>query len=425
MRKKIFHNWGLKLISLVIAFGLWFLVVSADDPKDTQSYANIPVVLTNTELLENENKVYEVLENSDVVRVSVRAPKSVFTQLRASDIIAEADVSKLTDINTVAITCRIPNFDVESVTPNHGVVKLNIEDRIKKWTRVQYNITGDVAEGYMVMGVSLDQNMIEVVGPKSVIDTVDHAEVEMDVTGAMNNRTANVEIVLYDSEQNKIESKAIVDTGNYIHMEVEVLAFKEVPVELNVSGTPAEGYLATGVAQCSPNVVKIAGTAGALMGVSKITVPEEQLDITGESGNLVKSVNLKDYLPANVRLADSGYNGRATAIVYIEPIVERTLEIPQEQIRVRGLPSEMSAELAGSSKTYELKILGLQDAVDAVALSNVTGMIDLAAWMENEGLKKLAQGTYEVPVSFTLPETVFVEDEELIAEIIIYETEEE
>lgn len=424
MRKKIFRNWGLKLISIVIAFGLWFLVVSADDPKDTQSYANIPVTLINTELLENENKVYEVLDNTDVVRVSVRAPKSVFTQLRSSDIIAEADVSKLTDINTIAITCRIPNFDVESVTPNHAVLKLNIEDKIKKWTRVQYRITGEVAEGYMVMGVSLDQNMVEIVGPKSVIDTVDHAEVEMDVTGATNNRTANVEIVLYDAEQNVIESKSIVDTGSYIHMEVEVLAFKDVPVELKVSGTPAEGYLATGVAECSPAVVRIAGTAGALMGVSRITVPEGQLDITGESGNLVTSVNLKDYLPPNVRLADSGFTGRATVTVYIEPIVERTLDIPQEQIRVRGLPGDMSAELTGLSKTYELKIQGLQDAVDAVVLSNVTGLINIGAWMESEGLEKLGQGTYEVPVSFELPEDVSVEDE-LIAKITIFETEEE
>ena len=58
MRKKILHNWGLKLISLAIAVILWFLVVKIDDPKDTRSFSDIPVTLVNTELLEQENKAY-------------------------------------------------------------------------------------------------------------------------------------------------------------------------------------------------------------------------------------------------------------------------------------------------------------------------------------------------------------------------------
>ena len=103
MKKKILRNWGLKLISLVIAFMLWYLAVSTDDPKETQTYSNIPVVLRNAELLEQENKVYEI-QGSILTRVSVRAPRSVIEQLRASDIVAEADMNMLTDINTIAIT---------------------------------------------------------------------------------------------------------------------------------------------------------------------------------------------------------------------------------------------------------------------------------------------------------------------------------
>ena len=424
MKKKIFHNWGLKLISLVIAFLLWFFVVSTDDPKDTQTYANIPVVLTNTELLDNENKVYEVLDNTDTVRVSVRAPKSVFTRLRSSDIIAEADMSKLTDINTVAITCKIPNFEVESVTPNHDVVKLSIEEKSSKWVLVQYNITGEVAEGHMVTDVNLDQNAVEVSGPKSLIDAVSYAVVEMDVSGASSSRTANVESVLIDKDGNKVESKSIVNSGSYIHMDVEILATKEVPIELNVMGVPMEGYLATGVVECSPATVRIAGKATLLMGVSKISIPEEQLNITGESSNMVNIINIRDYLPANVRFADSSFNGRVTATVYIEPIVEKTLEIPQTQIHMKGLPVELEAELTSRKKSYQLTVYGLQEAVDAVDLAAVTGIIDFSVWMQSEGIEKLVPGAYEVPISFELPETVSVE-EELLAEITIFEVEEE
>ena len=77
MKKKILHNWVLKLASLLLAFVLWFLVVQIDDPSDSTTFYNVPVNLTNTELLEKENKVYEVLNGTDTIRVTVRAPRSV------------------------------------------------------------------------------------------------------------------------------------------------------------------------------------------------------------------------------------------------------------------------------------------------------------------------------------------------------------
>ena len=40
--KKLFvSNWGLKLISLLIAFGLWFTVVYIKDPLEEETFVNI------------------------------------------------------------------------------------------------------------------------------------------------------------------------------------------------------------------------------------------------------------------------------------------------------------------------------------------------------------------------------------------------
>ena len=94
MKKLLTRNLGLKLASLVLAF----------DPKDTVTFNNIQVRLINTDLLEQEGKVYEVLDNSNLVRVTVTGPQSIVkSELRRNDIVAEADMSKLTDINTIAI----------------------------------------------------------------------------------------------------------------------------------------------------------------------------------------------------------------------------------------------------------------------------------------------------------------------------------
>lgn len=74
MRKKIFHNWGLKLASLLLASLIWFLVAEFGDPIVPVSFPNVRVILKNTEQLEKENKVYEVLDHTDTVRVTVWIP---------------------------------------------------------------------------------------------------------------------------------------------------------------------------------------------------------------------------------------------------------------------------------------------------------------------------------------------------------------
>lgn len=423
MRKKLLHNWGLKLASLVLAFVLWFLVVQIDDPKDSRSFSNIPVTLKNTELLDKENKVYEVLDNSDTVRVVVTAPRSVFENLRASDIVAEADMSKLTDINTIAITYSVLNSDVTSIRGDHDAVRLNVEEKSTKWVKVQYNIVGEVADGYMVAGASPDQTLIEVTGPKSAVEQISYAGVEIDVTGATSNLSANVESQLYNENGELLEFSGVKKNVNYIHMAVEVLATKEIPIELNTMGAPAEGYLTTGVIECTPNTVKIAGTPNALSSISRIAVPEEELDLTGQTENLVSTINIKEYLPDNIRLADSRFNGRVTVTVYVEPEAERTLEIPAEEIAIVNVPTGLQAELTDEKEVYEVKLHGLEAVLAAVDSGAVKGAIDIAAWMEQEDLQALSPGSHSIPISFEISDDIIME-EELTARVTFSKVEE-
>lgn len=405
MKKKILRNWGLKLISLVIAFMLWYLAVSTDDPKETQTYSNIPVVLRNAELLEQENKVYEI-QGSILTRVSVRAPRSVIEQLRASDIVAEADMNMLTDINTIAITCSVPNYEVESVSSNPAVLKLSIEEKSTRWLRVQPTTTGDVAEGYVIVGTKIDQNRIEISGPKSLVETVSYAGLRVDVTGATSTQTANAEIILYDADGNIIESERLHKTVNQIRMEVEVLPAKDVPVELSYTGVPSQKYMATGRVVCDPETIKIAGSVFALANINKITIPEDELDITGATGNVEKVINIRDYLPSNTRFADANFNGRVTATVYVEPLRERTMLIPEERISIYGIPDNMISSYALPGQSYKLTISGLADVISRLDVTDVSCVVDIEEWMDDEGIKKLVPGTYTLPVRVTLPKDV-------------------
>ncbi|MBP5733502.1 MAG: hypothetical protein J6W66_06755, partial [Lachnospiraceae bacterium] len=74
LKKKLLHNWGLKIASIFLAFVIWFIVAQVGDPKDTRSFDNIRVKLVNTDLLTDQNKYFAVVDGTDIVRVSVTAP---------------------------------------------------------------------------------------------------------------------------------------------------------------------------------------------------------------------------------------------------------------------------------------------------------------------------------------------------------------
>ncbi len=421
MKKKIFHNWGLKLGSLVLAFFLWLLVIQFDDPPENKTFRGIPVTLVNTELLEQQNKVYEVLGNTDKISVTVRAPGSIIKDLDASDIAAVADISKLTEINTIAISLSVQSADdVESIKSNPDVLRLSVEDRTTKRINLHYNIVGEVAEGYIVSNAQLDLNQIEITGPKSAVDRVSDACVEIDVTGASTNLSANVDVQLYDGDGKLVDHSGITKNVNYVRMTVEVLATREVPIVVSTVGTPANGYLTTGEVLCDPDTIVIAGTSSVLSGVNRIVIPAEEVDITNADETVVSSVNIRELLSAlNVKAADSSFNGIVTVTVPIEKKAERTLEIDPETIAVVNVPEGAEVHLEQGQTPFSLSVSGLESEVSQVTPGSLNARVDLKAWMEEQELEELPAGVHRVPVTLDLPENV--EKREDVSVLIIVE----
>lgn len=398
------HNWGLKLSSLVLAFTMWFLVAQFIDPQDSRSFGNIKVKLINTDLLEAENKVYEVLDESDIVKVTVRAPKSVLNNLRSSDVIAEADMSKLTDINTIVIRYDIQNANSESVevVGNHDVVKLNVEEKASKYVAISYNVTGEPAGGYMVGNINMDQNMIEISGPKSAVETVASASVDINVNGAVSNLSANMEIKLYDSDGKVILNDNIEKQTDYARVSVEILATKEIPIRVEYVGEPASGYMPTGVVDINPQTVKIAGSTITLSNISEIFISDEGISIEGATENVEHDINIAEYLPGNVKLADTGFNGRIKATIHVEPVAQRTITISAENFRFSNVPSGVTALLMDGSDEYTIQVEGLKEEINSLDEDSVRGIINVGEWMNEQELTRLNPGTYYIPASLEL-----------------------
>ncbi len=424
LKSLILNNFWLKVISVIMAVLLWLVVAQVNDPSRTQSYSGIEVTLINTDLLDQENKVYEILDNTDTVRVTVRAPQSVLEHIQSSDIVAEADVSKLTDINTIAISYYIStDGSVEAISGDHDSVRLSVEDKASKYVSLTANVEGEPAEDRMVGSVSLDQNMIEISGPQSSVSQVRNARVNIDVSEVSSSLSANMEIVLYDSEGKELNLSNIKKQTNYVHVAVEILTTKTVPIYASRTGTPASGYLYNGKLSVSPETVLLAGSAQVMSTVSRLTITDP-IDITGAAGDVVKEIDLKDYLPVGTILADSTYDGVALVTVPVEPAVSGTMTVDSENLELTGVPEGTTATLTAGS--YVIYVSGLASELETLKDTTITGTVEVDEWMEEEGLEELTPGTHLIPAKIILGGSTTLVQELLVSvEVAEPVTEEE
>ena len=228
----------------------------------------------------------------------------------------------------------------------------------------------------------------------------------MDVSGANSTVATYASVVLYDADGNEVTHPALTKNCDQVRVTVEILNTKEVPVNMTVMGTPASGYLASGEIVTDPETVRIAGTSTNLAKIDSITVPETELNVTGQSEDMSVYVNLTGYLPSGITWADPGFNGTVMVTIPIEKAEQRTLTIPKTAAVVVNVPDGFTAELQighSDSEGYEVQVTGLPENVDKIRESDVVGYIDMNSFMADQelaGPEELQPGIYQVELLF-------------------------
>lgn len=426
MKNKLLRNWGLKLCSFLIAAVLWLIVTNINDPVGTFRIYNVPVVLQNTDLITDSGQVYEVLDHTDVIDVvTIQAKRSIIDSLDESNIIAVADVSELTNLNTVAISLSTNKYNdkLESIRGNIDKVKLNIEDEKTKTLPLRAVTIGTVKEGYMVGDISTEQNLIEITGPESVISQVKRATVTVNVSGFTNNIGTDSPIRLYDENDKIIDVDSIVKNINKVRVTVEILELKTVGINWKFTGTPGRGYMATGEIQAGRNSVIIAGRSKTIANINSIEIPETILDITGATGNLEALVDLTDYLPEGVILAEEDFKGRVNVTVVVEPVVERVASIDMNRIQILNVPEGFEAEIDTEEDAHDITLVGLERDLNALDFSTIQASVDIAALMEDEGLTSMSAGYYTTDLVYSLENSAVTVRDTSSIRLIITEAE--
>lgn len=383
-KRTLFHNFSIKILSIIGAGIVWLLIMNIDDPYKTKNFV-VQVETTNEEALRSVNKVYEIVEGS-TANVSVRGKRSVVDNLEAGDISATADLSELSSVNAVAIKVRLKkNVSSDVVLECNQVLKVSLEDMETKQVKVTVDTEGTPAEGYSVGECIARPNVIEVTGGSSVIDRITSVRVTLNVNGASQNFMKMLEPVAYDKRGNRVVSSTLSFSDTRVKVRAKLLQNKTIPVKTNVTGKPAEGYEYVG-ADCLPEQIEIAGSEKALADVSEIVIPIDITDLTSTSSALEQEIAVADYLPEDITIPEE-YQ-RISVKVTIEKLIQKKVQIQAGKLQYKNLGDKYMVELYGSDNVIEVTVEGRESILNAMPDTAFSAHVDCSGL--KEGIYKLS-----------------------------------
>lgn len=376
--QRITNNFGLKILAAVIAIIFWLIIVKVEDPEKTMNFT-VQVEMTNPEYLEEMGKTYEVVDNTDIISISVTGQRSVVTKLEASDFVATADLSNIENNSQVPITITPKRYGNNiTITKKAQYVEVFVEDIVTDKVPVEVQPAGDVAEGFQVDELQVNVKAITVSGPKSVVEQIDHAVAWVEVGAMQADTVTTAEVVLYDAEGNIIDTSRLSMDHKVVSVSIGILEQKEVPVEYESNGTPAAGYQ---VVSTTGNVdtLVIVGKPEVVEQVENILISGDEMSVSDATRTMEKTINVVDYLPEGVSLAE-GQPKEVEVTVVLEAEGVRTYEVPAGNIQIQNIPAGYQVTPAQNTVTVSIK--GYPSELNDISVDNLTGTADASGVTE-------------------------------------------
>ena len=396
-KEMIFKDFGWKLLSVAIATILWFMVINIDQPVDTRTYSR-PLSIENMSVLTDKGLTIGNLEElkTTKVNVKVKAQRTALDRLSQNPewISAVADLSELTSVNNgdivslpVAVSIQGGNtYGISSKSP--AAVEIHIEIMDSRELPVEVKLNGTLEDGTYLSEPLLSAETVLVTGPASLVNTVVSVRAAVDAEDIMANPDVTAELICYNA--NGIPVKGVSTDPEEIVVSYALHDMKQVPLQVEIAGTPAPGYT-VGEVTCSPRYAALIGNAEELADLVYLQL--DSINVSGRSSAITETFHLADYLPEGMTLMGDN-DGIVTVTVEISEQSQKQLTIPASQLRILGQDNSKTYTIHGDA---HITLAGEGTALDKVDADDLRGTI----YVNN-----LSAGEHRVMLHAELPDGV-------------------
>lgn len=229
MMKWFVKDWGVKLISLLLAIGLWYYAVGEEGIEVTRT---VPLKI------KLKNALMSILSvSSPSVEVTLQAPRALLSEMTSQEIYAEHEIRDEAktagdySFRLEAGEVKVPKSEIRVLRIQPPIVRVTLDELIVQKLEVKPDFVGEPAVGYQVAAneIQLNPNAILLEGPKGKLEKLDAVKTErIHLVGRI--RSFRMTVGLELPENVKPLSEALIDAYIPIKEESAEKNFENIPV---------------------------------------------------------------------------------------------------------------------------------------------------------------------------------------------------
>jgi len=382
MKKLLDNNLFLRILSVLIAIGLWAFVLYTVKPTTQKVYKNINVTFKGEYVLEDENLA--ILKDIPLkADVEIKGPRVDVARIDSGDITVSVNVENIKKVGTYSLDYSVKvggnNITVLSVTPSSS--EITVETKKEKNIPLSVKKIGSLSNENEVLNTDLLMDSIVIKGPKSVIAKVVKAVTFVDQGRIRDGQQVEIPYILYDKDDKQIsQSSSIKSSFNQAKVTCHILYKRTIDIYPVIIGKPADTFAIDSIS-ASPKSITVVGPQKIIESLSNIeTIPIDIDHLSAEKTYENVALNL----PKSVSFYDETNKANTTSVT-IKVGDSMTQDIPVTYLKTKNTDDQSKFEF---KDVFNVSVSG---TLKNIQKADIGATIDIG---------KLEAGEHEVPVTF-------------------------
>lgn len=202
-----FNKTKTKVIALLSSVILWFYVTTVVDPSESKTFKDLPVTITNSHLL-SENNLGVFPEEPITASITIKTNLSKLKKITKDNLVISGVISNPTPgKNILTLTSNLSENTRTEIEPSSVIINLESIETVSKdisvITNKKYN-----SEEYEI---NLDKESIEISGTKTLINKIDKVVTTLKGNDKEDIFSEKLELIPIDKNGEKVEDIKLSD----------------------------------------------------------------------------------------------------------------------------------------------------------------------------------------------------------------------
>lgn len=383
------------LLSLAVSWGMWLYVVNYISPESEATFYNIPVVFEGETVLTTERNLMITDISSTTVNMKIAGNRSDLNKINSSNIVVKLDLSKVYDpgetqlIYSYSFPGDVPQGALTVTNKFPSAITITADAKRTREIPVEVVYTGSAPEGFITdtENAVLDYYYVNVTGPGSVVEQIDRARINVNLTDRTESINENFVYTLCNAEGIPVDAEQIVTDVAEIHMNLGIHRFQEVPLRLNVTygGGTDENNVTVDLA---PKSIRVSGSEKMLEELTELVVGTVDLATIDGDTTMTFPINLPEGV-TNL----SGVT-EVTATIDFDNLISKKFTV--SNIQVVNVPEGMVYDLM--NEALEVTLRGNGVLIGMLTPEDISAVVDLSG---------KEPGTFTVKASIIISNSTF------------------